>query len=126
MPAPLMIRYFTKRPDGDWQIAAELRNSVRFSHFNLLENPATLGTFDIVFCRNVLIYFDRETKAAVLERIAKRLDPQGFLILGGAETVIGITETFKPLDGERGIYQLATARPIAAAAAVKPARTAAG
>ncbi len=114
MPAPLMIRHFAKRADGDWEIKPEIRQAVRFQKFNLLDNPAQLGSFDVVFCRNVLIYFERSTKAAVLERLARRLDPEGFLILGGAETVIGITEVFSPLDGQRGVYRLAGAAPPAA------------
>ncbi|HRQ61921.1 MAG TPA: CheR family methyltransferase, partial [Alphaproteobacteria bacterium] len=72
------------------------------------------GTFDIVFCRNVLIYFDEKTKADILGRIAKQLAPDGFLFLGGAETVIGITEAFKPLPGQRGLYVHANSPHLAA------------
>jgi len=57
-----------------------------------------------VFCRNVLIYFDQETKIGVLNRIARLLDPDGFLVLGAAETVVGLTDAFKPLVDKRGLY----------------------
>ena len=67
---------------------------VNFQSFNLLDDPTRLGTFDIVLCRNVLIYFDQPTKAAVLERIASRLAPTGALLLGAAESIFGITAAF--------------------------------
>jgi chemotaxis protein methyltransferase CheR len=70
-----------------------------------------LGTFDIVFCRNVLIYFDQTTKGQVLDRIAKLLPADGVLYLGGAETVLGITDRFEPLPSERGIYRPAQRTP---------------
>ena len=69
---------------------------VQYRPLNLLADFAHLGTFDVVFCRNVLIYFDQETKIGVLDRIAKMLEPDGYLVLGAAETVVGLTERFKP------------------------------
>jgi chemotaxis protein methyltransferase CheR len=71
-----------------------------------LNDLTPLGKCDVVFCRNVLIYFDQETKGKVLDQIAKLLPPDGVLFLGGAETVLGITEKFKPLAGLRGVYCL--------------------
>jgi chemotaxis protein methyltransferase CheR len=80
---------------------------VKYREFNLLDDPSPLGHFDVIFCRNVLIYFDQPTKAKVLERMSRILAPDGFLYLGGAETVIGVTERFQPLAGYRGVYCLA-------------------
>jgi len=99
----LLAKYFTKK-DNDWEISADIRRMVAFREFNLLSDPASLGRFDVVFCRNVLIYFDRDTKAKVLDGIARQMSPDGTLFLGGAETVLGITESFKPIDGQRGTY----------------------
>ena len=77
---------------------------VSFREYNLLTDLTPLGQFDIVFCRNVLIYFDQPTKGKVLDSIAKLMPTDGVLYLGGAETVLGITERFKPMDNQRGLY----------------------
>ncbi len=77
---------------------------VQYRRLNLLADFAHLGTFDLVFCRNVLIYFDQETKVGVLDRIARIMEPDGFLVLGAAETVVGLTASFKPLPDRRGVY----------------------
>jgi chemotaxis protein methyltransferase CheR len=103
LPIQLLIKYFKQQGDR-WQIDPALRAMVKFRCLNLLEDFTGLGAFDVVFCRNVLIYFDQPTKTAVLERIARMLPQDGFLYLGGAETVIGITEKFQPLADQRGIY----------------------
>ena len=107
LPVQLMLKYFKK--EGDlWQIDAALRGMVQYKEFNLLDDPKPLGRFDVVFCRNVLIYFDQSTKGVVLARIAGLLASDGALFLGGAETVLGITDQFKPMTGQRGVYCLAT------------------
>ena len=67
-----------------------------------------LGRFDVVFCRNVLIYFDQETKSKVLDSIANLMPADGTLFLGGAETVLGISDRFKPKPEQRGVYCLTT------------------
>jgi len=105
MPVMLLVKYFTQNGDK-WKLNDDIKKMVRFDYFNLLEPMARLGTFDIVFCRNVLIYFDEKTKGMVLANMAKQLEPDGFLFLGGAETVIGITEVFKPIPEKRGLYGL--------------------
>jgi chemotaxis protein methyltransferase CheR len=98
------VKYFTK--DGaNWRLKDHLRAMVEFREWNLLADLRQLGTFDIVFCRNVLIYFDQPTKARVLEGIARQIQPDGMLYLGGAETVLGITDRFVPSAGERGVYE---------------------
>ncbi|MBV8170186.1 MAG: protein-glutamate O-methyltransferase CheR [Alphaproteobacteria bacterium] len=116
LPIQLLMKYF-KQMDDRWQLSDEIRNMVQYRQFNLLDDPRTLGTFDIVFCRNVLIYFDQTTKGQVLERIAKLLPADGVLYLGGAETVLGITDRFEPLPSERGIYRPVQRAPHAAVSA---------
>lgn len=107
MPAPLLVKYF-KQVGTMWQIDSAVRAMVQFRTFNLLDDYRQLGTFDIVFCRNVLIYFDAETKGKILERVAKQLAPDGFLVLGAAETIVGLTSSFRPIPDRRGLYQLSS------------------
>jgi len=103
LPIQLLIKYFDKTGDC-WQINPDVRAMVQFRPFNLLHEFNHLGPFDLVFCRNVLIYFDQETKARVLDRIARIMEPDGYLVLGAAETVVGLTDSFKPLPDRRGVY----------------------
>ncbi|MEZ5669296.1 MAG: protein-glutamate O-methyltransferase [Alphaproteobacteria bacterium] len=103
LPIGNLVKYFTQEGDK-WTISAELRNMVQYREFNLLESPRGLGMFDVVFCRNVLIYFDQATKGKVLEGIGGVMRPDAFLYLGGAETVLGVTDRFAPISGMRGIY----------------------
>ena len=105
LPITLLVKYFKKK-DESWQIDPGLRSMVQFKEWNLLRDLKPLGQFDVVFCRNVLIYFDQPTKAAVLEAISKQMPADGMLYLGGAETVLGISERFKPVPNQRGIYCL--------------------
>lgn len=106
LPINHLLKYF--RQTGDlWQISSELRSMVQYRKLNLLENFSSLGQFDIVFCRNVLIYFDNETKIDVLNRIRRLLPDDGFLVLGAAETVVGLTDAFRPMQDRRGLYQIA-------------------
>lgn len=105
MPVQLMVKYF-KKADEAWQIDPAIRAMVNFKEFNLLGSLKTLGQFDVVFCRNVLIYFDPETKGKVLGGIADISTKDGVLFLGGAETVLGISDRWKPVAGHRGIYEL--------------------
>jgi len=103
LPAMLLIKYFSQVGDM-WQIAPEIRGMVKFMPLNLLHDFSHLGKFDVVFCRNVLIYFDQATKIDVLERVADASETDGFLVLGGAETVVGLTGRFKPIVEKRGLY----------------------
>ena len=100
-------KHFKPAPDGAFQAIDQLRMMVDFRRHNLLDPAAHLGTFDVVFCRNVLIYFDQPTKARALEMIAKQLSPDGVLFLGSADTVIGVTNRFVP-GSERGMFRLAS------------------
>ncbi len=103
LPVQLLVKFFSQHGES-WQLAPELRSMVQFRTLNLLNDFSPLGTFDIVFCRNVLIYFDQDNKIAVLNRIARQMADDGFLVLGAAETVIGLTDAFKPLADRRGLY----------------------
>lgn len=103
LPIALLLRYFTKVGDH-WQIAPEIRAMVQFRALNLLRDFAHLGFFDVVFCRNVLLYFDQETKSHVLRRAADVMERDGYLVLGAAETVVGLTNAFKPIVHHRSLY----------------------
>ena len=116
LPINLLVKYFKQEGDR-WQLDAGIRGMVRFREFNLLQSLTALGQFDVVFCRNVLIYFDQETKGKVLGNISKLMPEDGFLFLGGAETVLGVSEDFQLMSGQRGIYGL-TGRNSAPAASV--------
>ena len=109
LPVQLLMRYF-KKEDAHWRISDSIRSMVKFREWNLLGDLRGLGRFDIVFCRNVLIYFDQPTKGRVLDAIAAQMPADGALYLGGAETVLGITGRFAPMPGERGVYGVASAK----------------
>jgi chemotaxis protein methyltransferase CheR len=109
LPIHMLVKYFTQVGEM-WQIAPEIRAMVQFRPFNLLQDCATLGGFDVVFCRNVLIYFDQQTKVEVLERIARVIGPDGYLVLGAAETVVGLTNSFRPIPDKRALYGPNTGR----------------
>lgn len=93
LPIQLLMKYFKQCPAG-WEIDAAIRKRVKFRYLNLLENFHNLGQFDLILCRNVLIYFETGIKKQILERMHKLLRPEGFLMMGAAETVLGITESF--------------------------------
>lgn len=121
LPVQMLVKYFEK-VDEMWRISPKIRSSVRFKKFNLLDDLRTIGNQDIIFCRNVLIYFDLETKKRILENMATLLPDDGYLLLGAAETVLGITDAFKPMPGQRGLYiknpaYQKTARPLRVGAA---------
>lgn len=103
LPVQLLVKYFEK-DDQMWRIAPEIKSMVHYRKFNLLENMSILGSFDIVFCRNVLIYFDQVAKGDILGRIAQLMPADGILILGGAESVVGISDQFIPDPDQRGVY----------------------
>ena len=104
LPIQMLVKYFIQIGEM-WQIAPEIRAMVQFKPFNLLNECTQLGSFDIVFCRNVLIYFDQPTKTKVLDRIARVIVPDGYLVLGAAETVVGLTSSLRPIPDKRAIYR---------------------
>jgi chemotaxis protein methyltransferase CheR len=103
LPIQMLIKYFTQIGDM-WQIAPDIRAMVKYQQLNLLSDFSHLGTFDLIFCRNVLIYFDHETKISLLNRLRRVLAGDGYLVLGAAETVVGLTDSFKVVTEARGLY----------------------
>jgi len=87
-------RYF-KQHDKLWELNNDIKRRVRFTELNLMQSFATLGKFDIIFCRNVLIYFSAELKSDILNRMAKQLQPGGYLVLGSSESITSHTDAFK-------------------------------
>jgi chemotaxis protein methyltransferase CheR len=104
LPIQLLVKYF-KQTGEFWQVNAEIRAMVQHRQLNLLHDFSQLGVFDVIFCRNVLIYFDQDTKINIFNRLAKVTEPEGFLVLGAAETVVGLTDVFKPFPERRGLYR---------------------
>jgi chemotaxis protein methyltransferase CheR len=109
LPIQMLVKHF--KQNGDlWQLNADIRAMVQHKQLNLLQDFSHLGTFDVIFCRNVLIYFDQGTKATILERMSRMIEPDGVLALGAAESVVGITDAFKPYPDRRGMYCQNTVR----------------
>lgn len=114
LPIQLLMKYFTQVGEH-WQINENIRSSVQFQNANLLHDLGKLGRFDAVFCRNVLIYFEAPTKTTVLSRIRSMMPEDGYLFLGAAETVVGVSDNFKTVQGERGVYATNGAATVVAA-----------
>jgi chemotaxis protein methyltransferase CheR len=113
LPATLLVRHF-ERTGANWKISPALRKTVSFKRLNLAAPFPSMGPFDIVFIRNVLIYFDVQTKRSVLQRVASTLRPDGWLFLGSAETTIGIDDRFvRIVAGRTSAYRLrSTSKPV--------------
>jgi chemotaxis protein methyltransferase CheR len=103
LPLKYLVRYFEPGEDR-WLVKPEIRGMVQFRVANLIDDLSSLGRFDAIFCRNVLIYFDQSTKSAVLARLARMLPRDGYLCLGGAETTLGVTDRFDAVPNQRGLY----------------------
>ncbi len=104
LPISLLMQHFEQVGD-QWRISAKIRKMVQFRQLNLLTDFSILGQFDVIFCRNVLIYFDQPTKMDVLTRIKGRLAHDGYFVLGAAETVVGVSDLFAPIPDKRGLYK---------------------
>ena len=104
LPIQLLVKYF-KQNGEFWQINPDIRAMVQHKQLNLLHDFSHLGIFDVIFCRNVLIYFDQDTKINIFNRLCKVMEPDGFLVLGAAETVVGLTDAFRPFPDKRGLYR---------------------
>lgn len=121
LPVQLLVKYFTQVGES-WQISPEIRGMVQHRQLNLLQDFSHLGKFDVIFCRNVLIYFDQDTKTGIFGRLAKALEPDGMLLLGAAETVVGISAAFRPHPDRRGLYLLSQEKPAQAPGGAVPQR----
>ena len=121
LPIHMLVKYFAQVGDL-WQLHADIRAMVQHRQLNLLQDFSHLGSFDVIFCRNVLIYFDQDTKAGIFERLTRVIEPDGFLALGAAESVVGITDAFKPHPDRRGLYGPNAARTARAGAMIMPLR----
>jgi chemotaxis protein methyltransferase CheR len=104
LPIHMLVKYFTQTGEL-WQLNADIRAMVQHRQLNLLQDFSHLGTFDLIFCRNVLIYFDQDTKVGIFDRLARMLESDGVLALGAAESVVGISDAFKPYPERRGLYR---------------------
>jgi chemotaxis protein methyltransferase CheR len=103
LPIRMLLKHFTQE-GARWRINPALAQSVSFQTGNLLQPFRQLGQFDIVMCRNVMIYFNEQTKRDILKRLSEVLAPDGYLFLGGAETVLGLSDELSPHQSERSLY----------------------
>jgi chemotaxis protein methyltransferase CheR len=114
LPVMQMVRWFAEEGGGQWRIAGKLRDAVRFEVRNVIERPPPPGRFDIILCRNVLLYFSKDMRRLAFSRMADAIAPDGALMLGAGETVIGQTDRFASDPECRGLYV-----PVAAAPALR-------
>ncbi|SIS75661.1 chemotaxis protein methyltransferase CheR [Thalassolituus maritimus] len=103
MPEDQLAKYFEKTGDDAWHVGKELRQGVEFRNFNLNDSYSRLGTFDIIFCRNVLIYFSAERKRDILLKMHGALKPGGYLILGASEALSGMPDHYEMVSCNPGI-----------------------
>ena len=111
LPVMQMIRWFEELGGGDWRVVQKLRDRVRFDVRSLIEPPPHPARFDVILCRNVLLYFTPEMRRLAFGRLAEALAPDGTLMLGAGETVIGQTDRFVSDPDYRGLYRSAEAQP---------------
>jgi chemotaxis protein methyltransferase CheR len=105
LPVSLLVKYFNK-VGTNWEISRDIRRRVEFRVHNLLDGCEDPGPFDVIFCRNVLIYFDEATKRAVVARLASRLAADGYLVLGAAETTTGLSDEFMAVpERHHGVFR---------------------
>lgn len=103
LPIHKLVQHF-KQAGETWQVNPDIRAMVDFRPLNLLYDFSSLGVFDVIFCRNVLIYFDQPTKIGIFNRLLRVNEPDGYLFLGAAETVVGLTDAYRPCPNRRGLY----------------------
>lgn len=105
LPIQTLVKYFTQQEGNHWQLKEEVRRMVRFEIYNLLDDLGKFGKFDIIFCRNVLIYFDEETKKSILSRLLDAMPPHGVLFVGSTEAVHWLNDSLILLDNEPGLLK---------------------
>jgi chemotaxis protein methyltransferase CheR len=103
LPTPMLLRHFNQIGDA-WQISEQMRSKVTFRQLNLLQDYSSLGRFDVIYCRNVLIYFDAPRKTDILTRLSRQLAPDGFLLLGASESLIGLKTDLVAMPDNRAVY----------------------
>lgn len=103
LPIQYLMKHFRQQADG-WHVKDELKSYIQFRNFNLLQNPSHLGRFDVIFCRNVLFYFDRPDKEKILKNISQVTNEGAMLFLGAAETTIGVSQDFMPHPNHKSIF----------------------
>lgn len=104
MPIRLLVKYF-QQTGTHWELGQAVRGMVEFREHNIVTDPPPQASFDVIFCRNLLIYFDEDLKRRVLDKLAGALAPNGVLFLGGAESVLGISDRLEPVPDWRGAYR---------------------
>lgn len=107
MPVTYLVKNF-KQVGSMWQLDPKIVSMVQYKQFNLLKPFTMFGLFDVIFCRNVLIYFDKDTKSEILNRMEKQGYPGCYLVLGASETLVGLNNAYQPVDNVRGLYALPT------------------
>ncbi len=103
LPIQYLMKHFEQKPDG-WHVKSSLKSYIDFRNFNLLQSPLHLGRFDVIFCRNVLFYFERGDKAKILKNISDVTNDGGVMFLGAAETTVGVTDMFTPHPQHKSIF----------------------
>jgi chemotaxis protein methyltransferase CheR len=107
LPAPYLVRYFTKQ-GLEWQLKDNIRSMATFQKFDLRQSPSMLGTFDVILCRNVLIYFDVPTKKKILAGLRNVMRDDGCLLLGGAEAILDLDGNYaRQVVGQASVYRKA-------------------
>ncbi|MCC0004060.1 MAG: protein-glutamate O-methyltransferase CheR [Methylobacteriaceae bacterium] len=103
LPTPMLLRYFRKEAAG-WRVSEHLQAAIDFRQINLVSDFGALGHFDVVLCRNVLMYMDVERRRDILRRLSAQLAPDGYLLLGATETIVGLTDDFVATPGFAGLF----------------------
>jgi chemotaxis protein methyltransferase CheR len=122
LPTRLLLKHFTR--DGErWRLSERIRQLVTFRTHNLLEPCQHLGQFDLILCRNILIYLDRPTRGTVLDALHRQMRPDGFLMLGATETAQGVSDLFEADPNRRGLHRssIAGARAVRGETVMRPA-----
>ncbi len=104
LPIRFLIKYFEPAGDTHWRVEEAIRERIAFREANLLDGFESFGAFDLILCCNILAHFDAATMRSTLDRMAGALRAGDFLFLGGAESVVGVSERFKPIDGIGGFF----------------------